>query len=73
MFEIELVTRDVITTQEEEDEKNNMSASRIDEKRKDNIAAPTSTPEPEMKNILLKGQMMYIEDCNAIMYLCSPM
>lgn len=31
------------------------------------------SPEPGTKNVLLKGQMKYISDVNAIIYLCSPM
>lgn len=30
-----------------------------------------STPQ-EIKNIILKGQMKYVKDINAIIYLCSP-
>lgn len=30
------------------------------------------SPAPGSKNILLKGQMKYINDINAIIYLCSP-
>lgn len=29
--------------------------------------------QPGLKNILLKGQMRYIEDIKATIYLCSPM
>lgn len=28
---------------------------------------------PEIKNLLLKGQMKFIKDINAIIFLCSPM
>jgi hypothetical protein len=28
--------------------------------------------QPGLKNILLKGQMRYLEDINAMIYLCSP-
>lgn len=31
-----------------------------------------TTPSPGTKNLLLKGQMKYIPDINAIIYLCSP-
>lgn len=34
--------------------------------------AASSSPEPGTKNILLKGQMKYIDDIKAIMFLCSP-
>ena len=28
--------------------------------------------QPGLKNILLKGQMRYLDDINAVIYLCSP-
>jgi hypothetical protein len=31
-----------------------------------------SSPSSELKNILLKGQMKYIKDVNALIFLCSP-
>lgn len=30
------------------------------------------SPEPGARNILLKGQMKYIDDIKAIVFLCSP-
>lgn len=34
--------------------------------------ATALSPKPGTKNILLKGQMKYIEDIKAIVFLCSP-
>lgn len=31
------------------------------------------TKSPEVKNLLLKGQMKYIGDINDVLFLCSPM
>ncbi|XP_068911277.1 soluble guanylate cyclase 89Da-like isoform X2 [Tenebrio molitor] len=31
-----------------------------------------SSPSSELKNILLKGQMKYVKDVNALIFLCSP-
>lgn len=31
------------------------------------------SPEPGTRNILLKGQMKYIDDIKALIFLCSPM
>lgn len=42
-----------------------------DEKEKEKEKG--NSPQPGTKNILLKGQMKYIKDINAIIYLCSPM
>lgn len=41
----------------------------LNEAREDELAA---SPIPGARNILLKGQMKYIEDVNAIVFLCSP-
>lgn len=35
-------------------------------------AATSASPEPGTRNILLKGQMKYIDDIKAIVFLCSP-
>lgn len=34
--------------------------------------ASAASPEPGTRNILLKGQMKYIDDIKAIVFLCSP-
>lgn len=34
--------------------------------------ATAPSPEPGTRNILLKGQMKYIDDIKAIVFLCSP-
>lgn len=34
--------------------------------------AAALSPEPGTRNILLKGQMKYIDDIKAIVFLCSP-
>lgn len=31
------------------------------------------TKSPEIKNLLLKGQMKYIGDISGVLFLCSPM
>lgn len=32
----------------------------------------TTSPLPGTKNVLLKGQMKFLEDINAVIFLCSP-
>lgn len=74
LFEIELKTQEVIATQESEEPGD--KAEKVpedDAKALKKLDAGRASPDVEMKNVLLKGQMMYIEDMNAIMYLCSPM
>ncbi|CAH2016218.1 unnamed protein product [Acanthoscelides obtectus] len=61
MFEMEC-NRGIVNFNEEEQIVNE---SRDDEEG-------TSSPLPGTKNILLKGQMKYIRDVNAVFYLCSP-
>nr|CAH7747443.1 unnamed protein product [Callosobruchus chinensis] len=61
MFEMEC-NRGIVNFNEEEQ---TVNESRDDEEG-------TSSPQPDMKNILLKGQMKYIRDVNAVFYLCSP-
>lgn len=34
--------------------------------------APRRDSQPGLKNILLKGQMLYLSDINGIIYLCCP-
>lgn len=60
MFEIEFVRVDI--------------EKQIQETVHDSSAATAAVPSPEpgLKNILLKGQMKFIEDINAIIYLCCP-
>lgn len=40
---------------------------------KDPDEEKSSPPSKTSRNILLKGQMKYIQDINSIFYLCSPM
>nr|CAI5835089.1 unnamed protein product [Callosobruchus analis] len=61
MFEMEC-NRGIVNFNEEEQ---TVNESRDDEEG-------TSLPQADMKNILLKGQMKYIRDVNAVFYLCSP-
>ncbi|CAH1111121.1 unnamed protein product [Psylliodes chrysocephalus] len=61
MFEMEC-NRGIENYNEITDETN--AAKEKEEKR-------LSTPQ-EIKNIILKGQMKYVKDINAIIYLCSP-
>lgn len=53
------------------DSKDSQSGEGASSQSVNNDAAPSS-PEPGAKNILLKGQMKYIDDIKAIMFLCSP-
>lgn len=57
----------------EKDEKDEVSGDTKEEAeaaQAQGAAAPS--PEPGTKNILLKGQMKYIDDIKAIVFLCSP-
>lgn len=63
MFEIEYIRNPVASKTNQQRSKENLTEA---------MKKP-STPEPGTKNILLKGQMKYIDDIDAIIYLCSPM
>lgn len=55
------------------DESDEASSDSRDEAEGGQIQAGTSmSPEPGTRNILLKGQMKYIDDIKAIVFLCSP-
>lgn len=51
-----------------------MEMNEGDESSEDTVQAGAIalSPEPGARNILLKGQMKYIDDIKAIVFLCSP-
>lgn len=76
LFEIELLRAEFIAEKEKKAKKADFLKSEV---REVNIDGKSISPyalrrdsQPGLKNILLKGQMRYIEDIKAIMYLCSP-
>lgn len=71
LFEVELLKQEVLKAQKEEDELE--SSSPVHNSSKIEPPKPHADEVAEQRNILLKGQMMFIEDCNAIIFLCSPM
>lgn len=75
MFEIELLRSELVTKKEVGD---NTLSDKMDT-REIEIDGKSISPyalrrdsQPGLKNILLKGQMRYLEDINAVIYLCSP-
>lgn len=79
MFEIELVRSELAAengsvNQPIDQSSNSLACKEIQVDGK-NISpyALRRDSQPGMKNILLKGQMRYIEDIKATIYLCSPM
>lgn len=76
LFEIEMLRAEFMSEKERNARKENYLNS---ETREVNVGGKSISPyalrrdsQPGMKNILLKGQMRYIEDIKATIYLCSP-
>lgn len=73
MFELEMITTHEKELEEMEAEEQKLKQ----EKSKGKIRPPTPTDvKPAIggdKNLLLKGQMKFIDDINVIVFLCSPM
>ncbi|RZC39378.1 soluble guanylate cyclase 89Db-like [Asbolus verrucosus] len=74
MFEIELLRSELVAKAENENtlsDKMNTGEIEIDGKSISPYALRRDS-QPGLKNILLKGQMRYLDDINAVIYLCSP-
>lgn len=76
LFEIELLRAEFIADKEKKAKKAEFLNSNL---REVNVDGKSISPyalrrdsQPGLKNILLKGQMRYIEDIKATIYLCSP-
>lgn len=68
MFELECNRGKGDYIKEVEAEKSNKS----DKKDQKEVKGEASSPAKGLKNLLLKGQMKYLSDINAIIFLCSP-
>lgn len=72
LFEIELLRAEFIAEKEKKARKTDFLKSEVQEVKSISPYALRRDSQPGLKNILLKGQMRYIEDIKATIYLCSP-
>lgn len=77
LFEIELLRAEFIADKEKKAKKaeflnSDVREVNVDGKSISPYALRRDSQPPGLKNILLKGQMRYIEDIKATIYLCSP-
>lgn len=81
MFEIELLRSELTTERRGSETKFDKVLSNLNSNSREiQVDGKSISPytlrrdsQPGLKNILLKGQMRYIEDIKATIYLCSPM
>lgn len=78
MFEIELLRSELVVVKRSDEVKDDLNVLN-DKMSEIEIDGQSISPytlrrdsQPGLRNILLKGQMRYLDDINAAIYLCSP-